>query len=172
MLKKFIVVLASLATLAPSFVGAGTPYIGGALSLQFIGDYIGIMPNWFAGYGTALGCTSIYYLGAEIFADYPSGPISGNQVNRILYDGGITALGGIYIGPYYMIYAKLGVQASRVKLNDASSTGGLLGLGLQMALSEYWDARAEYVYVGQGIFNGFGSQRANNARIGLVYKFY
>jgi len=85
---------------------------------------------------------------------------------------------GLSILPGYMLvdnvlgYLRLGIVETRFSTRSSNLLGGQIGLGLDTALCNNWDLRAEYVYsFYNSISNHGGNPKSQQFNLGLVYKF-
>lgn len=168
-IRKLIATTALLAA-TTSVALADEPYFGAGLGIQNASSYNGIVSNIFAGYGATVGENFNYYLGAELFANIGSLPLSSSHYNRTTYGVGISLMPGIYLNEYTIAYIRVGLENSHFSRNNSAQTGSQLGAGLQTRITNNWDVRAEYVYTGKGIINNFNVTRSNQFNMGLIYK--
>lgn len=165
----------------PVNVFAAGPYVG--LSVGDRTNYSGT-PTVFRGldgilslgYGTMLNPS--FYLAGEIFG------LGTLNVNDMTYTSGTTNVGaksswgyGLSIIPGYMItdyvmtYLRLGGIRTRFNDQNVNVNAWQVGLGGQTNIVQNWDLRAEYVYSRYNSVSGIGNTSANQANLGLVYKF-
>ena len=85
-------------------------------------------------------------------------------------DVGLSFMPGIYLNADYMLYGKLGAQTTHIKFPDSYKTGANVGIGIEAALTDTLDLRAEYLYFSHGIVDRFFKLRANNYTLSMVYK--
>ncbi len=158
----------------------------------YLGFYPGLITNYnrtssvykaaeltlFAGYAML---NSNFYLAAELFGQ-DSAQIQNyrNDLNvnlnpiglKTTWGLGLSVLPGLIVTDSLMSYLRFG--ALRTHFNDVAQTitGGQIGLGLEAAVSESWDLRAEYTYTFYQSLSGLGSPRSDAFRLGFLYKFW
>jgi opacity protein-like surface antigen len=98
-------------------------------------------------------------------------PLSQNYYERSNYGLGISILPGMQLNSSTLFYGRIGVETFRLSNYLSYRTGGQLGIGIQTDFTESFDLRAEFVYTGRGIFEGFGVSQYRIFRLGLVYSF-
>jgi opacity protein-like surface antigen len=70
-----------------------------------------------------------------------------------------------------MAYGRGGFVRTRFSNVNKMSTGGLLGLGLQTAMTQHVDLRGEYAYTTYANTGGIQSPRMDEFDVGVAYKF-
>lgn len=184
MLKKFILsCFVFMATI--NIANAGSPYLGLGVGAININNYFGAVGKIFGGYGLRLGPCCNYYLAGEVFVDgyYNTehnchcryGYRRHHNSNNFNAGVGISVLPGIFINPWTVAFARIGLKSSNSNTYWRHShhwnTGTQVGLGLQTCVAEHWLVRGEYIYTGCGIFNNFNYRRSNEVDGSVIYSF-
>ncbi len=169
MVKKLLIAGALFA--ASTLNALAAPYLGAGLGIQNTESYNGLLATVFGGYSLSFGEYQNYYFAGEIFGDTGSLPLSQNYYRRTNFGFGASLLPGYVFREAVLVYLRIGVETFRYSKTLQMFTGGQLGLGLQMDLSNTWAMRGEYIYTGQGIIQNFGYSRFNFFKLGLIYKF-
>ncbi|HVY53404.1 MAG TPA: porin family protein [Gammaproteobacteria bacterium] len=120
------------------------------------------------------------YLAAEIFAQNAASlqnysksiNNNGNPVGlRTTWGYGLSLLPGYVIADGVLAYLRSGVVHTHFQDAAKAATGGQVGLGLQAAVTENWNIRAEYIYSFYQSITYLGNPRSDQFGIGLLYKF-
>lgn len=202
MLKKIITIIAT-AIISPSLFASHAFYIGvtpgittGDIQLKnSAGNKThfglqGMSAGLFAGYGGML--TTNFYLGGELFANGSNASSSSKTIAvdtetkvKMTYSYGLSLMPGVKVAPDTILYLKTGILRTRFDITqtqsasiathpNSSTTGEMLGVGLQLALSKNLNIRGEYVYTSYQAFNAAGnhfSPTAGQLNAALIYKF-
>ena len=90
---------------------------------------------------------------------------------------GLSLLPGYLILDNVLGYARLGVVKTYFSNAGGNANGGQAGLGLQVALTQSWDLRGEYIYSFYGSPSGScaspndSAVKSDQFNIGAIYKF-
>lgn len=170
MLKKLLwpLALLLLSNANAYTLAKGNPYLGAALGNQHSENFNGLYANFFTGFGIR---ANKFYLAGELFADTGSIPLSHNFTNRTTYGAGVSLLPGFTILQNTLAYGRVGIAEFRYNRSNDWRAGGQLGIGLQTSFSKHWSIRGEYIYMGKGIFRGFGTSRFSFFNLGALYTF-
>lgn len=174
MFKKTLVAVAIVAASSTIAMAGAAPYMGAAIGIQDnIGNgYSRLMPaNLFAGYGGTIGQSQNVYLAGEVFAVPATYSFKNSGLDRTTYGYGASIIPGLMLSDHTLGYVRAGVVKSRFSHASESVTGGQLGLGLQTSLSQNVDLRGEYVYTAYRSVDRVSSPKADQANLGLIYKF-
>jgi len=177
MIKKIVSVSALLLLTSTVAFATSAPYLGfgaGVLSNSAkSNNYRGLSGSLLAGWGGDIN--ESFYLAGELGATLDSIQLNDNSgvgVKNLgtTYSYGLSLLPGFVISNHTKIFARLG--AVRTRFNDIgqTSTGGELGLGLQTSITQNWDLRGEYDWIGYSKVGGF-SPNSDQFNLSLLYKF-
>lgn len=174
----------------PCYTFQAGPYVGAS-----VGPRINISGNPFT-YAAVEGTLSAglghlwnqrFYLAGEVFGGdsvklktFGQGPLP-ESVNNVRsgWSYGFDLLPGVMINDHTLAYLRGGVVNTQFISNTnigtvtKSPTGWQLGLGMQTNVYKNLDARVEYIYSRYQKVNNplISIQSANQANLGLVYKF-
>lgn len=148
----------------------------------------GLLGNVFFGYGQYFNW---FYFGGEVFVKYSR---TGSGFGLNVYDSdvsirtslGVSLLPGIKVTDTSLIYARVGYDRTRFKVNESGTLLGSdsrrewangidLGLGIETAIYRNFSLRGEYTYTSDSEFDTpfetSYSPSNNEFSIGLVYHF-
>lgn len=156
------------------------PYIGAGVGIHVnTGTDSSVLPGFrgsplslVAGYGGSM--SDCYYLAGELNAVLLTGSLSGDGLLKSTYSYGFSVLPGYYLGLRTFSFLRMGVVRTRFSTAGESSTGGLMGLGMQTGITQNLDVRGEYDFVAYSAFNTYAGSvapRQDGAMLSLVYKF-
>ncbi len=136
---------------------ANAPYIGGSLGVGGYNTESGYIGNLFGGYGGTFGARQKFYLGGELNVHV------GNFGNYLTtYGLGVSLIPGLMLTDKTMVYTRFGVDTTYLPhVGNQYQTKPQIGLGLQTALTNKIDLRAEYTA---------GSHHTGSYNLGLLYK--
>jgi hypothetical protein len=125
------------------------------------------------GYGEYLD--SALYLAGEAFllpgAIMLTNNTSSGDSAKSTYAFGLSLIPGIKITDLSMGYVRVGIIDSCFSSASATRPGLQLGLGLQTALNQNWDIRAEYDYTVYRSITSVGTPKSDWVGLGAIYKF-
>lgn len=157
---------------------AGSFYLYPSALLQSItaedSSYRGLSPRLASGFGSILGQS--FFLAGEVGATVGTAILSNNtdttgislRVNRT-YD--FSLLPGMLFSENTLGYLRLGVASSNFSAPNEKVTGGILGVGLQLAIINCWFVRGEYFYTAYGAVSDVGNPVSDTFALGVVYTF-
>ena len=93
------------------------------------------------------------------------------------WSAGLSLLPGYLILDNVLAYGRLGVIKSYFSNAGGNANGGQVGLGAQVALTESWDLRGEYIYSFYSAVSGSCSSpddaavKSDQFNVGMIYKF-
>lgn len=181
MFKKilFANVIMSASIGAASANSITAPYIGASLGVNVnstthaaggdAGVYRGIPAKVFAGYGGLLAQS--FYLAGELTATLGNFEISNKNSMKTSYGFGLSVLPGFTMSDSTLVFGRIGYVRARFTNVNAMVNGGQLGLGMQTALTQSMDLRAEYDYTDYASTGAINSPRTDEYTLGLVYRF-
>jgi opacity protein-like surface antigen len=179
MVKKIILASAILASTISVAMASSAPYVGASVGVNAntsthaadgnAGTYRGLPVKLFAGYGSDINET--LYLGGEVTATLGSAEISNKNHMKTNYGIGLSVMPGVMLNDNTMAYGRGGFVRTRFSNVNKMSTGGLLGLGLQTAMTQHVDLRGEYAYTTYANTGGIQSPRMDEFDVGVAYKF-
>jgi opacity protein-like surface antigen len=176
MFRKLVVTSAVLVITSSIAMANAAPYVGvsvGVANNSYSGgNFRGVTTQLSGGYGATINQS--FYLGGELFVNNFTITMNDNSYAnsmRSTYGYGASIIPGLIISNHTMAFLRAGVVRTRFSELSHTGTGGEVGLGLQTSVTQNWDLRAEYDYVGYGnIVHGI-SPNADQFNLGLVYKF-
>lgn len=172
MFKKTVIAAAIVLASSSIAIASSAPYMGAAIGIQDNtgAGYSRLMPaNIFAGYGATIGQN--VYLAGEVFAVPATFAFKNTGLTRTTYGYGASIIPGLMLSDRTMGYVRGGIVKSRFNNASESVTGGQLGLGLQTSMTQNVDLRGEYVYTAYRSVGAVSSPKADQANLGLIYKF-
>ncbi len=202
MLKKLLSAMLSAALLMSASTSFAQPgvYLGAALGANQGSWSVRDNKGNNYGFGTrgAIGTllagyafnADHFYLGVEGFATEASNKSGtkaiSNTVTRYIrqtYSYGLGVLPGFIINDGAIVFARVGAVRSHFQVRDSSpsltvsnaptQTGAQVGAGIQMAISQGFDLRGEYVYSTYNSYsntNGRFTPRDSQVNLGVIYR--
>lgn len=161
-----------------SYTDNSSLYIAPNVLLQNItsddSSYRGISPKLALGYGTLLGQS--FFLAGEVSATIGTAEVSNNTDNngvsvRVNRSYDFSVLPGMLFSENTLGYLRLGVVSSNFSAPNTTTTGGELGVGLQLAILNCWYIRGEYFYTTYGAIEDVGAPVSDTFALGAVYTF-
>jgi len=152
-------------------------YMGPLVSYESIraggASYEGFTPRLTLGYSDYI--RDSLYLAGEILAggatiNHNNGP-SATASLKTSYSYGASIIPGVALDRTIMAYGRAGVLKSRFSTLRKTRSGLMLGLGVQIRLTDTWETRAEYDNTKYQSISGVGSPNADQYSLGLVYKW-
>lgn len=179
MLKKIITTtLISFSLLASHAALAGMgPYLGGSINLNdnfsSQSSFRGLSGALLGGFGGTV--SDDFYLAGELFGEYGSVVLDnnvgfGSPSLRTTYSYGLSMLPGLMLSNRTMSYLRFGLLKTNFIGIGTTATGGQIGFGIQTSLTQDWDLRGEYDYVGYQKIRGI-SPSTDQFKLGFIYKF-
>jgi len=177
MIKRIFIASAAFALTTGIAFANGTPYIGASLgeatntTSNSGPTFRGVPLTVNVGYGALV--SQNLYLGGELFGVLGTASIDDHGL-KSTYGYGLSVIPGVMLGDHTMAFLRAGAVRSYFKPSSAPShnvTGGQLGVGMQMGLTQNLDLRGEYVFTAYNSLRGTGSPRQDAFNLGVVYKF-
>jgi opacity protein-like surface antigen len=177
MLKKALIACSALALTTGLSFASGVPYIGASIgeatntTTSLNRNFRGTPFTLDAGYGALL--SQNLYLGAEIFGVLGTASLDDNGL-KSTYGYGLSLLPGLMLGDHTMTYVRGGLVRTHFTPSATTNrnvTGGQVGLGMQLGLTQNLELRGEYVFTAYQSFSGISTPRQDAFNLGLIYKF-
>lgn len=174
-MKKKIFLFSLCTALTANFAFAETaPYVGAGFGITTNtsenGNFRGMPFNLFAGYGGVLA--DCYYIAGEFFV-IPGTISFSDHGLKSTYDYGLSILPGLLLSDRTIVFVRGGVVRTRFNEKE-TKTGGQVGLGMQVTLTQNIDMRYEYDFSAYGSFNKKHSTqepRNDTFNLAIIYKF-
>ena len=178
MIKK-ISLISLLFAISSTLSYAGIFYMGPSLQYESVagdstGSYQATSARLTVGYAEKIQFP--YYLAGELFG--VAGDINGHPDDSGLKNTpsfGVALLPGFMLYDNTFLYGRLGTIASRFSATDSYAWGGQVGIGIETALTQTWDIRAEYIFTQYSDLNGagsvYGAPHSNTLAIGFIHRF-
>lgn len=171
MFKK---ILATSILFSVAAASTAAPYIAGGLGVvsntSKSSSFRGATLNAALGYGALI--KQDFYLGGEGFATFLTGTLDNNPAAtsmRTTYSFGLSVLPGYMLSEHTMAFVRAGLLRTRFTRPASTVTGGQVGIGMQTSVTQNWDVRGEYDYVGYHQVMGT-TPHADQFNFALVYK--
>jgi opacity protein-like surface antigen len=158
---------------------AGIFYMGPSLQYENVvgdttGSYQATSARLTVGYAEKLEFP--YYLAGELFG--VAGNINGHPDDSGLKNTpsfGVALLPGFMLYDNTFLYGRLGTIGSRFSATGSYAWGGQVGIGVETAITQTWDIRAEYIFTQYSELNGsgsvYGAPHSNTIAIGFIHRF-
>lgn len=161
----------------PSYNPVPAPYLGLSMAARYNYSstsraFVGAGPIVAGGFGGVVA--NKWYLAGEIFVDGVI-KIHDFAVTALslqnTWDYGISFIPGYKINNSVVAYLRLGAIRTYWNEQNAYTTGGQGGIGLQTNMFDNWDFRGEYVYSYYAKTNNVSNPQTQALNVGVICRF-